>query len=69
VKPYSFHRDARTEYRASLAWYASRSLDAADGFADEVARGIRGIRELPTAWPMWRDRRDVRVRVCGDTHI
>ncbi|HET9620245.1 MAG TPA: type II toxin-antitoxin system RelE/ParE family toxin [Kofleriaceae bacterium] len=63
MKPYRFHRDARTEYRAALAWYATRSLDAADGFADEVAHGIRRIRELPAAWPMWRGRADVRARV------
>jgi plasmid stabilization system protein ParE len=63
VKPYRFHREARAEYRAALAWYAARSLDAADGFADAIAHGIRGIRELPEAWPMWPGRRDVRTRV------
>jgi hypothetical protein len=63
VKPYRFHRDARTEYRAALAWYAARSLDAADGFADAIADGIRGIRKRPVAWPMWRGRPDVRARM------
>ena len=63
MKPYRFHREARAEYREALAWYAARSLDAADGFADAVAHGIRGIRELPAAWPMWQGRRDIHVRV------
>lgn len=63
MKPYRFHHEARTEYRAALAWYAARSLDAADGFADAIADGICGIRELPEAWQMWRRRPDVRVRV------
>jgi plasmid stabilization system protein ParE len=52
VKLYRFHREARAEYRAALTWYAARSLDAADGFADAIAHGIRGIRELPEAWRM-----------------
>ena len=63
MKPYRFHREARAEYRASLGWYAARSLDAADGFAEAIAQGIRGIRELPQAWPMWPGRPDVRTRV------
>jgi toxin ParE1/3/4 len=63
VKPYRFHREARAEYRAALAWYAERSLDAADGFSDAIDHGIRGIRELPEAWPMWPGRPDVRTRV------
>lgn len=63
MKPYRFHRDANAEYRAALAWYAARSLDAADGFAAEIAHGVRRIRELPHAWPMWRGRPDVRVRL------
>jgi hypothetical protein len=49
VKPYRFHREARAEYRAALAWYAARSLDAADGFADGVTIGIRG-RRGPVGW-------------------
>lgn len=48
MKPYRFHREARVEYRAALAWYAARSLDAADGFADAIAHGIRGIASSPT---------------------
>lgn len=63
MKPYRFHREARVEYRAALAWYAARSLDAADGFDDAITHGIRGIRELPQAWPMWPGRPDVRARV------
>lgn len=63
MKPYRFHREARAEYRAALAWYAARSLDAADGFADAIVHGIRGIRELPEAWPMRPGRPDIRMRV------
>lgn len=62
MKPSRFHREVRAEYRAALAWYAARSLDAADGFADAISRGIRGIRELPEAWPMWPGRPDIRMR-------
>ena len=63
MTPYRFHREARAEYRAALAWYATRSIDAADGFADVIADSICGIRELPDAWPRWLGKADVRARV------
>ncbi len=63
VRPYRFHREARAEYRDALAWYATRSIDVADGFADVVTHGIRGICQTPEAWPMWSERAEVRVRV------
>ncbi len=63
VKSFRFHRAAQAEFNAALAWYAARSLDAADDFADLIAAGIRSIRERPEAWPMWPGRVGVRVRV------
>jgi plasmid stabilization system protein ParE len=38
-------------------------MDAADGFADVIDHGLRGIREFPEAWPMWPEQSDVRSRV------
>jgi toxin ParE1/3/4 len=63
VKPLRFLPAAQGEYRAALAWYASKSLDAATDFASAIGSGLRGIRETPEAWPSWRGRRDVRARV------
>lgn len=49
-----FHREARAEYRAAVAWYGERSTAAAIGLVDAVAEGLRTIEETPLAWPTWR---------------
>lgn len=59
---YRFHPEARVEVRAIAAWYRERSREAARGFTEVVADGIRSIREHPEAWPTWR-RADLRRRV------
>ena len=51
---YRFHGDARAEYRAAVAWYRARSLDAARGLVGAVSDGVRTARETPLAWPVWR---------------
>ena len=48
-----YHPEASAEYRAAVAWYRERSLDAARRLADAVNAGLRGIRERPLAWPEW----------------
>lgn len=58
-----FLRAAQNEYLAALAWYASRSLDAADDFTEQIAAGIHSIRKTPDAWPLWRGHSEVRARV------
>ena len=54
---------AQTDYRDALAWYASRSFDAASDFAERIDDAIGTIRELPEGWPLWPGRGDVRVRL------
>jgi toxin ParE1/3/4 len=49
-----YHREARAEYRAAVAWYRERSLDAARRMVEAVDAGLLSIRQHPLAWPAWR---------------
>lgn len=58
-----FHPHALAEYEAAAVWYAARSIDAALSFTAIVDAAIDGVCELPSAWPPWPGRADVRRRV------
>ncbi|HEX3479123.1 MAG TPA: type II toxin-antitoxin system RelE/ParE family toxin [Kofleriaceae bacterium] len=61
--PYQFHPEAEAEFLAAIDWYAERDADVATDFAVLVRDAVQLIAELPQAWPTWRNREDLRVRV------
>lgn len=48
-----FHPAAAEEAQAAFAWYAERSLAAADGFRDELRHAVEAISEAPERWPRY----------------
>ena len=47
MKPLSYHPAARREIKAAHAWYAKRSLEAADGFYEELLPALDRVRDAP----------------------
>jgi toxin ParE1/3/4 len=51
--PLEFHAEADEEYLSALAWYAERSLPAAEKFANAFDQAIEQIRQSPERWPVY----------------
>jgi plasmid stabilization system protein ParE len=49
--PLEYLPEALVEAEAAARWYASRSLKASTGFAEEIDTAISAIVRLPAAWP------------------
>ncbi|MBS0260846.1 MAG: type II toxin-antitoxin system RelE/ParE family toxin [Planctomycetes bacterium] len=47
---------AEEEYTASLAWYAARSLQAAEGFEAEIGIALKAVAEHPERYPLCDER-------------
>ena len=46
-----FHEEASAEALSAFAWYAARSLNAAQAFQDELQAAGRSIQQMPDLWP------------------
>jgi plasmid stabilization system protein ParE len=53
-----FHPVAAEEAEAAYQWYADRSLEAANGFREELRHAVGALSATPTRWP----RHGARVR-------
>lgn len=48
-----FHAAAAEEGYAAFAWYAERSLAAAEGFREELRHAVDAISDAPERWPRY----------------
>jgi len=51
LKPLKYHPTARREIKAAHAWYVRQSLQAADGFYEELLPALDRIQERPRLYP------------------
>jgi plasmid stabilization system protein ParE len=51
LKPLKFHPAARQEIKAAHAWYLRRSVQAADGFLEELIPALDRVHERPRLYP------------------
>jgi plasmid stabilization system protein ParE len=51
--PVDFHPSATVEAAEAYRWYAERSVDAANRFADELDRVVALVGESPDRWPAY----------------
>lgn len=51
MKPLSYHSAARQEIKAAHAWYRGQSLQAADGFYEELLPALDRIHDRPGLYP------------------
>jgi plasmid stabilization system protein ParE len=51
LKPLKYHPAARREIKASHAWYVRQSVQAADGFYEELLPALDRVQEQPRLYP------------------
>jgi plasmid stabilization system protein ParE len=51
VKPLKYHPAARREMKTAHAWYACQSVQAADGFYEELLPALERVQEWPRLYP------------------
>lgn len=51
MKPLKYHPAARWEIKAAHAWYVRQSIQAADGFYEELLPALDRVRRLPRLNP------------------
>jgi toxin ParE1/3/4 len=51
VKPLKYHPAARREIKAAYAWYVRRSVEAADGFYEELIPALDRVHDRPRLYP------------------
>jgi toxin ParE1/3/4 len=61
--PVRFHPEAANEVEAALAWYAERSVRAAERFIEELSSAVLMIAESPHQWARFEENtRQVTLR-------
>jgi plasmid stabilization system protein ParE len=53
VKPLKYHPEARNELRAAYGWYVQRSIQAADGFYEEILPALDRLHRQPRLYPSY----------------
>ena len=51
MKPLNYHPAARREIKAAHVWYARQSIQAADGFYEELLLALDRVHEQPRLYP------------------
>lgn len=51
MKPLKFHPAASREIKAAFAWYGRQSVQAADGFIEELLPALDHLQERPRLYP------------------
>ena len=51
MKPLKYHPATRREIKASHAWYVRQSVQAADGFYEELLPALDRVQEQPRLYP------------------
>ena len=51
LKPLKYHPAARREIKAAHAWYLRKSVQAADGFLEELLPALDRVDERPRLYP------------------
>lgn len=53
MKPLAYHPEARSEIAAAHEWYRRQSMQAADGFLEELIPALDRVQERPGLYPRY----------------